>query len=57
MTVDEILNNPEIEAVAVETEEIYLTKYALMVANAGKHLHMENQEVLTLPTLKNLLKY
>lgn len=41
LTVDEILNNPEIEAVAVETEEIYLTKYALMVANAGKHLHME----------------
>lgn len=41
MTIDEILNNPEIEAVAVETEEIYLTKYALMVANAGKHLHME----------------
>lgn len=41
MTVDEILNNPEIEVVAVETQEIYLTKYALMVANAGKHLHME----------------
>ena len=41
LTVDEILNNPEIEAVVVETEEIYLIKYALMVANAGKHLHME----------------
>lgn len=41
MTVEEILCDPEIEAVAVETEEIYLTKYALMVANAGKHLHME----------------
>ena len=41
MTVEEILNDPEIEAVAVETEEIYLTKYALMVARAGKHLHME----------------
>ena len=41
MTVDEILSDPEIEAVAVETEEIYLTKYALMVARAGKHLHME----------------
>ena len=39
-TVDEILKNPEIEAVAVETEEIYLTKYALMVAEAGKHLHI-----------------
>ena len=41
MTVEEILQDPTIEAVAVETEEIYLTKYALMVANAGKHLHME----------------
>ena len=40
MTVDEILSNPEIEAVAVETEEIYLTKYALLAAKAGKHLHM-----------------
>ena len=41
MTVEEILADPTIEAVAVETEEIYLTKYALMVAQAGKHLHME----------------
>ncbi len=41
MTVDEILSDSEIEAVAVETEEIYLTKYAMMVANSGKHLHME----------------
>ena len=41
MTVEEILNDPEIEAVAVETEEIYLTKYARMVAESGKHLHME----------------
>lgn len=41
MTVDEILNDTEIEAVAVETEEMYLTKYALMVAKSGKHLHME----------------
>ncbi|MBR2907707.1 MAG: Gfo/Idh/MocA family oxidoreductase [Clostridia bacterium] len=41
MTVEEILNDPEIEAVAVETEEIYLTKYALMAAKAGKHVHME----------------
>ena len=41
MTVAEILNDPEIEAVAVETEEIYLTKYAKMAAEAGKHVHME----------------
>ena len=41
LTLDEILSNPEIDAVAIETEEIYLTKYALMVAEAGKHIHME----------------
>jgi len=41
MTVEEILGDPAIEAVVVETEEIYLTKYATMVAKAGKHLHME----------------
>ena len=41
MTVEEILNDPTIEAVTVETEEIYLTKYALMAARAGKHMHME----------------
>ncbi len=41
MTVDEILSDPTIDGVVVETEEIYLTKYALMVAKADKHLHME----------------
>jgi len=41
MSLDEILNNPEIEAVTVETEEIYLTKYATLAAEHGKHIHME----------------
>ena len=41
LTLEEILNNPEIEAVTIETDEIYLTKYALMAAKAGKHIHME----------------
>ncbi|MBQ2743664.1 MAG: Gfo/Idh/MocA family oxidoreductase [Oscillospiraceae bacterium] len=41
LTVQEILDNPEIEAVAIETEEVYLTKYAIMAGKAGKHLHME----------------
>ncbi len=41
MTVEEILSDPEIEAVTIETDEIYLTKYALMAAKAGKHIHME----------------
>lgn len=41
MTVEEILGNPEIEAVVIETEEIYLTKYAIMAAEHKKHIHME----------------
>lgn len=41
LSLEEILNNPEIEAVTIETDEIYLTKYALMAVKAGKHIHME----------------
>ncbi|MBE6982183.1 MAG: Gfo/Idh/MocA family oxidoreductase [Ruminococcaceae bacterium] len=41
LTVEQILCDPTIEAVAVETDEIYCTKYALMAAKAGKHVHME----------------
>ena len=41
LTLDEILNDPTIEAVTVETDEIHLTKYAQMAAKAGKHIHME----------------
>ncbi|MBO5755064.1 MAG: Gfo/Idh/MocA family oxidoreductase [Clostridia bacterium] len=59
MTVEDILSDPEIEAVAVETEEIYLTKYAMMVVKAGKHLHMEKpggREVEDFEELIRLLK-
>lgn len=41
LTLDEILKDDTIEAVTVETEEIYLTKYALMAAKHNKHIHME----------------
>lgn len=41
MTVEEILADPTIEAVAIETDEIYLTTYATMAVKAGKHIHME----------------
>lgn len=41
LTLDEVLNDPTIEAVTVETDEIYLTKYAQMAVEAGKHVHME----------------
>ena len=56
MTVEEILSDSEIEAVAVETEEIYLTKYARMVADAGKHLHMEKPGGVGLSDFEGLVR-
>lgn len=41
LTLEEVLSDPSIEAVTVETDEIYLTKYATLAAEAGKHIHME----------------
>lgn len=41
LTLQQVLEDETIEAVAVETDEIYLTKYALLAAKAGKHIHME----------------
>ena len=41
MTVEEILADPTIDAVTVETDEIHLLKYARLVAESGKHMHME----------------
>ena len=55
LTVEEILNDPTIEAVTVETEEIYLTKYALMAAKSGKHVHMEKPGGLSLEAFTELI--
>ncbi len=38
---EEMLADPTIDAMIIETDEIYLTKYALLAAKAGKHIHME----------------
>lgn len=56
MTVDEILNDPTIEAVAVETEEKYLTKYARMAAEHGKHVHMEKPGGLSASDFESLIR-
>ena len=56
MTVDEILFDPTIDGVVVETEEIYLTKYALMVAKAGKNLHMEKPGGQNLEEFEELIE-
>ncbi len=55
LTLDEVLNNPEIEAVTIETDEVYLTKYALMAAKAGKHIHMEKPGGVSLADFEELI--
>ena len=55
MSVEEILNDPEIEAVTVETEEAFLTKYALQVTEHGKHVHMEKPGSPDLQSFRALL--
>ena len=56
LTIDEIMQNPEIEAVVIETEEIYLTKYALLAAEHNKHIHMEKPGSAVLPDFEKLIE-
>ena len=56
MTLEEILNDPTIEAVTIETDEIYLSKYALMAAKAGKHIHMEKPGGADLAEFEELIE-
>ena len=55
LTLEEVLNNPEIEAVTLETDEVYLVKYAIMAAKAGKHIHMEKPGGFSLTDFEELL--
>lgn len=55
MTVEEILNHPEIEAVTIETEEKYLVKYALLAVAKGKHVHMEKPGGIHLTDFEKLI--
>ncbi len=56
LSLDEALNNPEIEAVFIETEEVYLTKYAIMAANAKKHIHLEKPGGWVLSEFEELIE-
>jgi len=56
LTLDEILNDPTIEAVTVETDEIHLTKYATLAAQHGKHIHMEKPGSQSLADFEKLIE-
>ncbi len=56
MTLEELLGDPTIEAVTVETDEVYLTKYARLAADHGKHIHMEKPGSPSLPDFEKLIE-
>ena len=56
LTLEQILNDDTIEAVAVETDEIHLLKYAQMAADAGKHIHMEKPGSQDLEAFERLIE-
>ena len=56
LSLDEILNDPTIEAVTVETDEIHLNKYAIMAAEHGKHIHMEKPGSQSLADFEHLIE-
>ena len=56
LTLEEILSDPTIEAVTVETDEIHLNKYAILAAEAGKHIHMEKPGSQDLESFTRLIE-
>ena len=56
LSLEEILNDPTIEAVAVETDEIHLNKYAQMAVEHGKHVHMEKPGSQNLADFEKLIE-
>lgn len=56
LTLEQILCDPTIEAVTVETDEIHLLKYAQMAADAGKHIHMEKPGSQDLAAFEQLIE-
>lgn len=56
LTLEEILDDPTIEAVAVETDESHLLKYAQLAAEHGKHIHMEKPGSQSLENFEKLIE-
>lgn len=56
LTLEQILNDPTIEAVTVETDEIHLNKYAKMAVEHGKHVHMEKPGSQNLDEFERLIE-
>lgn len=53
-TVEDALSLPGVEAAVIETEELSLTKYAVMAAEHGLHVHMDKPGGADLSEFKHL---
>lgn len=56
LTIEEILEDETITAIAIECTEKYLTKFALLAAKAGKHIHMDKPGGMELSDFRELIK-
>lgn len=56
LTVEQIMQDPTIDAVLIETEEKNLTDYAMMAARAGKHIHMDKPGGMSLSAFEALVQ-
>ena len=55
LSIDEVINGSNVDAVVIETEEENLTKYAIMSAKAKKHIHMDKPGSMSLPDFEELV--
>lgn len=56
ISLGEILNDSEIQAVAIETEEKNLTNYSLLAAEHNKHIHMDKPGGFELSDFEKLVR-
>ena len=55
LSLEQVWQDESIDAVAIETEEIHLTKYAILSAQHNKHIHMEKPGGTDLPNFERLI--
>lgn len=55
LNLEQVLTDETIEAVIIETDEVHLTKYALLAARHNKHIHMEKPGGVSLADFEELI--
>jgi len=56
-TIQELLDMDDLDAVAIEAEDMYLVKYATMFAKKGVHVHMDKPGSQSVEDFEEMLSY